>query len=109
MGTGVVGSVAKADQVSLVSAASLALLEWEGLNDKIKNFSENHLYSHPAPEPDFLYPSSAEGHGLPSSICKASAGSAASIHIPRRGGCNPRQREFEEQIRGCIFYFLPAR
>lgn len=74
----VAGSVFKGDQVSLVSVVFLALFKQEGLNDKIKNFSENHLYSHPALELDSLYPSSAEGHGLPSSICKALAGSAGS-------------------------------
>lgn len=55
------------------------LVQTGRLSDKIKNFCENHLYSHPAPELDSLYPSSAEGHSLPSSICKGSAGSAASL------------------------------
>lgn len=82
------GSVFKADRVPFVSVVFLALSKQEGLNDKIKNFSENHLYSRPAPELDSLYPSSAEGHGLPSSICKASA-RQRSVRIPRRGGDTP--------------------
>lgn len=79
LGVQVAGSVFKADQVSLVSVVFLALFKQEGLNDKIKNFSENHLYSHPALELDSLYQSSAKGHGLPSSICKALTGSTAFI------------------------------
>lgn len=78
----VAGSVFKVDQVSSVSVVFLTLFKQEGLNDKIKNFSENHLYSHPALELDSLYSSSAEGHGLPSSICKALTGSTAFLlHI----------------------------
>lgn len=71
-------STARAAQTPLASNRAPLLVQAGRLSDKIKNFCENHLYSRPAPELDSLYPSSAQGHSLPSSICKGSAGSAAS-------------------------------
>lgn len=90
----------KADQVSSVAVVFLALFKQEGLNDKIKNFSENHLYSHPAPELDSLSPSSAEGHACPLPYAKPwqaahPYSTSGSLHPGVR---NPRS-----------FSFLPVR
>lgn len=85
---------------------------YSGSTNQIKNFSAHRLLQlgcGAGCEPRWCAeksPSSADGQALPSSMCKALAGSTAStIHS---GSPRPWHQEFKEQLRGCILDFLSA-